>query len=213
MNMNTKKLPICGFAAIAVSLIVKAEGASLLVNGNFEGNGLANGSISQTTNPVGWIVVSGETDLVNNALGVIGTNGPTWLEIGGLTTAQTVMQQMFVPSITGFYNWGFDYTSWFGGGQYAVEFTLIDASDNSIIDFISVTPSSGNGIWQEYRDSGSLNAGTSYIFRLTDAGVGSDPSEGAVLDNAFVTIPEPSTIIVFAFGSAGLFLRRSRKKM
>lgn len=209
--MNTKLQSGCGIAAIIGSFIVAAEGASLLVNGDFEGNGLANGAVSPTTNPVGWTVVDGETDLVNNALGVVGTNGPTWLEIGGLTAAKTTMQQTFIPTLTGLYSWGFDYTSWSLGGQFAVEFTLIDTSDNSNVDFISVTPSSGNGIWQEYRNTGTLVGGTSYIFRLTDAGVGSNSDQGAVLDNAFVTVPEPSSILLIAMGGMGVVLRRSRK--
>jgi hypothetical protein len=73
------------FVIILALSFGSASAANVLLNGDFESNNLADGQISPTTTPISWSVTSGDVDIVNNALAVVGTNGPTWVEIGGLT--------------------------------------------------------------------------------------------------------------------------------
>lgn len=214
MKLNSTKAT--AFAATLItfgSLAGGANAVNLLLNGDFEGNSLSNGSIGSGVDPVDWTMVSGDVDLVNNNLGVLGSDGPTWLEIGGSDAGvrSTILEQNVLINSTSLHQWSFDYSSWSGGGQFAINFSLFDLTNSQLVDSVSVTPSQGDGVWQTYQGQGLLQAGNEYRFRFDDSQGAANSVQGGIIDGASLSqIPEPSSTLLLGLGSLGLVFCRRR---
>jgi hypothetical protein len=212
--MNIKMLK-AAFAGLALSVSGFAN-AGLIVNGSLTG-AISNGGV-----PAGWSSVRGSADTMNqnNNVGVPGLGGfqatPSSSPDGGTWVGfarQGNFQETFGQLVSGFSIGGTYELSWYHGnfgysnynGANAIEVLL----DNVVIGNGTLLSLSSN--WQAESISFEVTSLNHRIdFRLRDSATSYHSIDGISLVQA--SVPEPSTLAIFALGMIGLASRRFKKQ-
>lgn len=209
-----REIDVNGIATAAAAPIK----INLIQNGSFETPVLAAGGnqIFTTGSPfdVNW-VINGETTLVRNSFGTVASDGAQWLSLesnGGAAFPNNdgTVSQTIATKIGTAYDLAFDYSALGNGGSTPWQLSFSVGSGSNPLTVVNGTSLTIPGWF--HQDFRFIATSTSTTISFT--GISQVPGFfGAAIDNVGVfevLVPEPATITLGLFASAGLLLRRRR---
>jgi hypothetical protein len=206
-------------AAIAAALAVaSAAHGNLLVNGSFESDDASLNPFyiryTGANHPTGWTQFADGVDLLHDTY----TQGPSvlvqphsgtqFMDVNAAGQYGGIRQDISVTPGTA-YALSFYTAAWATNSAGSLQYALVDATDNSLINFgiISVSPSTPG--WRLATLTGTA---TSPLLRVEISATGGVSQAAPALDSvSLIALPEPSTALFTAAATTLASLTRRRR--